>query len=95
MKGDASALLKTTLFALQVYDQASEEWVCVEENCEAGKEIVVFGGKALERVTGDAFTSMCSSHPKVASLYAKEMHSMSLHSLMWSMRQCSSACRRV
>jgi hypothetical protein len=38
---------------MQVLDQASNEWLCVEEHCTAGKEFVVFGGKALEKATGE------------------------------------------
>ena len=36
---------------LEVLDQATKQWISVEECCESGKEIVLFCGKALERAT--------------------------------------------
>ncbi len=41
---------------VQVLDQATNEWLCVEEMCVPGKEVVVFCGKALERTTGQSRT---------------------------------------
>jgi hypothetical protein len=39
---------------VQVLDQATNEWICVEEMCVPGKEVMVFCGKALERTTGQS-----------------------------------------
>ena len=36
---------------LEVWDRAARRWVEAEAVCEAGREFVLFGGKALERVT--------------------------------------------
>jgi isopenicillin N synthase-like dioxygenase len=36
---------------LEVFDRRSDSWLGVEAACEAGKEIIVFGGQALERAT--------------------------------------------
>ena len=40
---------------LQVFDQLDEKWQDVEGNCAAGKELVVFVGKALETNTEGKF----------------------------------------